>query len=109
MRTDYLKIKLEAILYKLIKEADIETSFELTYCDKFTAKSALDMVIKVNLFIGDNGGTDENYLTVIEFDSCQVDKFEVIDENSDPVCSGSQIKDLVKYTNDFIKHFYSNL
>jgi len=108
MRTDYLKIKLEAILYKLIKDADIETSFELTYCDKFTAKSCLDLIIKVDLSISTEGH-DENQLTKIEFDSCQVDKFEVIDENSDPVCSGSQIKELVKYTNEFIKHFYSNL
>lgn len=109
MRTDYLKIKLEAILYKLIKDAEFKPSFLLTYCDKFTAESSLDIIIKVELSIGDNGGHEENYLTKTEFDSCSVDKFEVIDENSDPVCSGSQIKDLVKYTNDFIKHFYSNL
>ena len=109
MRTDYLKVKLESILYKLIKDADLKTSFELTYCDKFTAKSNLDMVIKVDLSIGDNGGADENFLTVIDFDSCSVDKFEVLDENVLSLCSGSQIKDLVKFTNDFICHFYSNL
>ena len=109
MKTDYLKVKLEAILYKLIKDADMVPSFELTYCDKFTAKSALDMLITVNLFIGDNGGADENYLTVIEFDSCSVDKFDVLDESGLSLCSGSQIKELVKYTNDFICHFYSKL
>jgi len=109
MRTDYLKIKLETILRKLIYSADIERNIELTYTDRFTAKSALDMVITVNLYISDNGGHEENCLSVIEFESCSVDKFEVLDESGNPMCDNSQLKDLVKYANDFMLNYYSNL
>jgi len=109
MRTDHVKKKLTAILYKIIGEAETTPNIDLKYCDIFTAKSSLDLEVSVKMFLYDNRLNEPNKQHLSGCDWVQVNKFDVLNESGKEMLSEGQRKELVKYIDDFVYKHYSNL
>jgi hypothetical protein len=108
MKTLTAKKRLIEIVDKLLNETTIIPDITMEFCNPFNKYADLDLEIGVSLDITFDG-KDENETSYIFPDTVNVQRFNLLDESGNEVLSESQRKELVKFIDEYVYNYYSNL